>query len=92
MSASSPAISTPVGPPPTTTNVSHSLARGGVVAALGFLEGAVDALAQAHGVVERLQAVGHVLPLVVPEVGGLRAAGHDQAVVVEALSRSSSTS
>ena len=60
-------------------------ARCRVVGALGLLEGAVEALAQVDGVGERLEPARDVLPLVVAEVGGLRAAGDDQAVVVEPL-------
>ena len=63
----------PLGPP------------GRIVRALGLFEGAVEAIAQVDDVGERLQATGHLLPLVVAEVGGLAAAGDDQAVVVEAV-------
>ena len=54
-----PAISTPVGPPPTTTNVSQRGARPGSSSQLGHLEGAEDARAQFHRVVERLHARRH---------------------------------
>jgi hypothetical protein len=56
-----------------------------VVRALGLLEGPVEPAAQIIGLVQRLQAAGHVLPLVVAEVRGPRATGHDQAVVAQAV-------
>ena len=55
ISANAPAISTPVGPPPTTTNVSqlpHGLAVG---LALGLLERDQDAPADLERVLEALQ-------------------------------------
>ena len=58
---------------------------GRVVRPLGLLEGAVDAVAQVDGVGQGLEPARDVRPLVVAEVGRLRAAGDDQAVVVEAL-------
>ena len=48
---------------------------------LGDLEGAVDAAAQLHGVVDRLHPGGDQGELVVPEVGLPGAGGDDQAVV-----------
>ena len=59
--------------------------RGRIVRALGLFEGAVEAVAQIDDVGERLQTARHLLPLVVAEVGGLPAAGDDQAVVIEAV-------
>ncbi len=56
-----------------------------VIRALRRFEGAVEALSQVDGIRHGLQPVGDVPPLVVAEVGGLRAARHDQAVVVEAV-------
>jgi hypothetical protein len=58
-------------------------ARCRVVAALGLLEGTIEALAKVDRIRERLETARDVLPLVVAEVGGLRAARDDQAVVVE---------
>ena len=50
-----PASSTPVGPPPTMTNVSQRLLLGGVAALLRFLERAQEPMADMPGVLERLQ-------------------------------------
>ena len=83
--ASAPETSTPVAPPPTTANVSHSSRDPRVARSLRLLEHAVDAVAQLEGVAKRLQAARGVLPFVVAEVGRLGATGDDQAVVVERL-------
>ena len=56
-----------------------------IVRALRRLEGAVKAVSQLDRVRQRLQPAGDVLPLVASEVRGLRAACHDQPVVVEAV-------
>jgi hypothetical protein len=58
---------------------------GRIVRALCLFEGAVETVAQIDDVGERLQTAGHLLPVVVAEVGGLPAAGDDQAVVIEAV-------
>ena len=55
-----PAISTPVGPAPTTTNVSRRLRCLGVALDLGQLERAEDAPAQLEGVVDALHAGGEL--------------------------------
>ena len=83
--ASCPATSTPVGPPPITTIVRKRCAPSSSVRPLGLLEGRQDLIAQRDRVRERLERERRLLPLVVPEVGGVRAAGDDQAVVAELL-------
>ena len=83
--ASWPATSTPVGPPPITTIVRKRRRVGVVRRPLGLLEGRQDLIAQRDRVRERLERERRLLPLVVPEVGGVRAAGDDQAVVAELL-------
>ena len=55
-SAIAPAISTPVGPPPTTTKVSRRRALGGVALGLGALERQQDLAAQERRVVDLLEA------------------------------------
>ena len=67
-SAICPAISTPVGPPPTTTNVSHSLRELGVRLDLGRLEREQDPPAQVERALQRLQLRRVLGPLVVAEV------------------------
>jgi hypothetical protein len=59
-----------------------------VLRALGFLERGIELAPQMLGVGQCLEAVGRLRPLVVAEVGRLRPAGDDQAVVVEVLPRS----
>ena len=59
--------------------------RGRVRAAFGLLEGGVEVGTEIGRVRKRLEAVRRAGPLVVSEVRGLRAAGHDQAVVVQPL-------
>ena len=56
ISARAPASSTPVGPPPTTTKVSHARRRLGVGLALGGLEGQQHAPADLERVLDGLQA------------------------------------
>ena len=80
-SAICPAISTPVGPPPTITKVSQPLPSFGLGLDFGGLEGGEDAAADVECAVERFQLGRMLLPLVVPEVGVVRAAGDDQRVV-----------
>ena len=76
-----PAISTPVGPPPTTTKVSSRAPLGRVGLGLGLLEGEQDAPAQIGRVVDRLQAGRERRPVVVTEIGVPRAGRDDQIVV-----------
>ena len=83
--ASCPATSTPVGPPPITTIVRKRCRRTVVLGPLGLLEGRQDLIAQRDRVRERLERERRLLPLVVPEVRGVRAAGDDQAVVADLL-------
>ena len=73
ISASAPASSTPVGPPPTMTKVSSARRRAGSALALGALEGEQHAAPHLERVFERLQAGRVRPPLVVPEVGVRRA-------------------
>ena len=76
-----PAISTPVGPAPTTTKVSARSGLGGRAGQLGELEGAEDAPAQLEGVVDRLHPgrVAGELVVAEPRLPGAR--GDEQAVV-----------
>ncbi len=79
-----PAISTPVGPAPTTTNVSHaSPLRRIADLDLGRLERAQDAGAKLERAAERLELRRMGRPLVVAEVRVGRAAGDDEVVVIE---------
>ena len=88
ISASAPAISTPVGPPPMTTNVSSALAPARIGLALGALERQQHAAADLERVLERLQAGRDRAPLVVAEVRVRRAGRHDQVVVRQPISPS----
>ena len=81
ISASAPASSTPVGPPPTTTNVSSALRAGRIGLALGVLEREQHAAADLQRILERLQSGRERAPLVVAEVGVGRAGGENQVVV-----------
>ena len=87
ISAIWPAISTPVGPAPTTTKVKQLGLALGVGLELGRLEGLEDLAADGQRALERLQLGRVLLPFVVAEVGVLRAAGDDQRVVLERLGR-----
>ena len=80
-SAICPAISTPVGPAPTTVNVSSLLAPRRVAGPLGLLERAQDAAPQLQRVVDRLHAGRELGEVVVAEVRLAGARGDDQAVV-----------
>jgi hypothetical protein len=75
-----PAISTPVGPAPMTTKVSHSAPRL-VRLALGLLERQQHAPADVDRVVQRLEAGGMTAPLLVAEIGVGGARGQDEEVV-----------
>ena len=87
ISAIWPAISTPVGPAPTTTKVSSSAWSARVGLELGGLEGLEDLPADGERALQRLELGGVLLPLVVAEVGVLRAARDDERVVVDRLGR-----
>ena len=80
-SAICPEISTPVGPPPTTTKVSQRLARLVVLLELGLLESAEDPLALRERVRERLHPGRELGELVVSEVRLPDARPDDEAVV-----------
>ena len=69
ISAKAPASSTPVGPPPITTKVSHCRRGLGVVLALGLLEGEERAPPDLERVLDRLEPGRVRLPGVVAEVG-----------------------
>ena len=68
ISASAPASSTPVGPPPTTTKVSHAWRTAGSDVALGGLVGEQHAAAHLERVLDALQARRDARILVVSEV------------------------
>ena len=68
ISAIAPAVSTPVGPPPTTTKVRFAGAVGRVVGALGPFEGEQHPPTDLECVLDRLQAGRVRLPFVVTEV------------------------
>ena len=76
-----PAISTPVGPPPTTTKVSHSCRFAGSSSSSAISKAPEDAAAKLEGVVDRLHPGRPARELVVAEVGLAGAGGDDQAVV-----------
>ena len=86
-SAICPAISTPVGPAPTTTNVSQAPPPLRVGLDLGRLERGEDAAADLERAVERLQLGRVRLPFVVAEVRVVRAAGDDRACRSRAVGR-----
>ena len=81
ISASAPASSTPVGPPPTTTNVSSDLSARRIRLALRAFERHEHAAPDLERVLETLQTRCVGLPLVVAEVRMGRAGSHDQVVV-----------
>ena len=74
ISASAPAISTPVGPPPIDDERQQRLAPPRIGLALRTFERQQHAAADLERVLERLEARGRRAPLVVPEVGVRRAA------------------
>ena len=80
-SAICPAISTPVGPAPTTVKVSSFAASLRVAGPLGLLERAQNPAAQLQRVVDRLHAGREFGEVVVAEVGLAGAGGDDQGVV-----------
>ena len=83
ISASAPASSTPVGPPPTMTKVSSARRRAGIGLALGALEREQHAAAHLERILERLQAGRVRQPFVVAEVRVRRPRRDDQVVVAE---------
>ena len=83
ISASAPASSTPVGPPPTIDEGEQRRRRAAIGLALGALEGEQHAPADLERVLDRLQARRERRPLVVPEVGVRGAGGDDEVVVGE---------
>ena len=88
-SAICPAISTPVGPAPTTTKVSSARAPLAVGLHLGGLERHQQPRAERQRALQRLHLGRASAPLLVAEVGVARAAGDDQGVVAERLGRGS---
>ena len=83
ISASAPASSTPVGPPPITTNVVHARRNLGDGLQLGGLERAQDPPAHVQRFAHGLQPGGKRRPLVVAEVRVGHPRGEDQVVVVD---------
>ena len=83
ISASAPASSTPVGPPPTTTNVSSAFRRSAIALALRPFEGQQHAPADVERVFERLEAGRGRPPLIVTEVRVRRAGRDDEKVVAQ---------
>ena len=81
ISASAPASSTPVGPPPTITKVSSRRCASGIGLALGRLERQQHPPPDLQRIVERLQARRARRPLGMAEVR-VRGAGRDDQVVV----------
>jgi len=84
-SAIAPAISTPVGPPPITTNVS-SESRTLVLLRLGTLQREEDAAADGERILDRFDAGRVSRPIVAAEVGVSGAGREDQPVVRERTS------
>ena len=81
ISASAPAISTPVGPPPITTNVSSRRCAPPSAVRSACSKAISTRRLNGQRVVQRLEAGGEWLPLVVAEVGVRDAGGHNQRVV-----------
>ncbi len=81
ISLRAPASSTPVGPPPTITNVSQARRAAGSSLALGRFEGVKDATADLQGVADALESRGVGFPFVVTEIRMRHAGRHDQVVV-----------
>ena len=84
---SAPPSRRPVGPAPTTTNVSQRAPALRVRLGLGRLERGQDPARHVERALERLQLGRERAPLVVAEVRVARAAGDDQAVVGELVRR-----
>ena len=76
-----PAISTPVGPPPTIAKGEEALAFGRVGGKLRALEGDEDAPPDAGGVLDALEPGRHLGPFVVAKIGMGRAGGEHEMVV-----------
>ena len=85
ISLSEPASSTPVGPPPMTTNVIQAATRL-VPLALGLLEGEENAAAHLERVLDALHPGGVLGPVGVAEVVVLRSGRDDQMVVIDRVS------
>ena len=81
ISASVPASSTPVGPPPITAKVRQASRSASLGRGLGAFERSSTRAADREGVVEVLEAGRETLPFVVTEVG-VRGAARDQQIVV----------
>ena len=92
ISASAPASSTPVGPPPTMTNVSSRRCAVDVGLALGRLERQQHPAPDLERIVERLEPGCARRPLGMTEVGVRRAGGDDQVVVGDLDVRSAPSS
>ena len=75
-----PAISTPVAPPPTTTKFKQAAALGRIRLGLRFFERQQDAPAQVGRVVDRLEPRRVGGPIVMAEIGVLRAGRDDQII------------
>ena len=85
ISATAPAISTPVGPPPTMTNVRKACRRTGSVSRSACSNARSTRRRISNASSKALEPGGDRLPLVVPEVGMPRAGRDDQIVVREAV-------
>ena len=83
ISAKAPAISTPVGPPPTTTKVRQARRAWASGSRSAALEGEKDAVADVEGILEGLEAGRERRPLVVAEVGVGGPRGEHEEVVAE---------
>src|SRR3954470_21351743 len=64
-----PAISTPVGPPPITANVTRRACLSGFFLNLSALEGQQDTPTDLHGIFNSFQTGSDVGPVVMTEVG-----------------------
>ena len=83
ISASAPASSTPVAPPPTTTNVSSRRWAVAITFPFGALKGDEHLPANRQGVLHRLEALARAAPTVVAEVVRAAARRDDEVVVLE---------
>ena len=83
ISASAPASSTPVGPPPIDHEREQRLPLRRIGLAFGVLECEEHAATDLQRVLERLQPGRERAPLVVPEVGVRRTGREDQVVVAD---------
>lgn len=83
ISASVPASSTPVGPPPITAKLRPFLALGGILGGFGAFECPQHSPAYQQRVLQRLQSRRMGRPLVVAEVSVPGAGGQQQRIVLE---------